>query len=67
MDLPKSMRVALAMRNMNQLDLAEKAGIHRTNVSKMMSGKMIITNERLQSIADAVGMKVSDFVKLGED
>jgi len=67
MNLPKSMRVGLAMRGMGQGDLAEATGIHRSNISKMINGKMIITHERLESIATALSMKVSEFVKLGED
>lgn len=67
MNLQKSMRVAMAMRGMNQGDLSDVTRIHRSNISKMVGGKMIITHEKLQIIAWAVGMKVSEFVRLGED
>lgn len=67
MDIKKSIRVGLAIRNMDQLDLALATGIHRSNISRMINGKMAITHERLESIAVALKMKVSEFVALGED
>lgn len=67
MNLQKSIRVGMAMRSMGQGDLADATGIHRSNISKMANGKMIITHERLESIAVALKMKVSEFVALGED
>lgn len=67
MNLPKSIRVGMAMRSMGQGDLALATGIHRSNISKMINGKMTITDERLGEIAAALNMKVSDFVRLGED
>lgn len=67
MNLAKSIRVAMAMRGLNQGQLAALTGIHQTNLSKMLNGKYGINDETLQKIADAVEMKVSDFVKLGED
>lgn len=67
MNLPKSIRVGMAMRGMDQGDLALATGIHRSNISKMINGKMTITDERLGEIAAALNMKVSNFVRLGED
>lgn len=67
MNLSKSIRVGLAMKNMGQGDLAEATGIHPSNVSKMVNGKMAITTERLSEICTALGMKVSDFIRLGEE
>lgn len=67
MNLSKSIRVSLAMKGMSQGDLAEATGIHPSNVSKMVNGKMAITTERLSEICVALGMKVSDFIRLGEE
>lgn len=67
MNLQKSIRVGMAMRSMGQGELSTATGIHRSNISKMANGKMIITHERLETIAVALGMKVSEFVALGED
>lgn len=67
MNLQKSIRVALAMCDMTQGKLSEATGINRSNINKMTNGKMAITDQRLEMIATAVGMKVSDFVRLGED
>lgn len=67
MNLPKSIRVSLAMKGMSQGDLAEATGIHQSNVSKMVNGKMAITTERLAGICVALGIKVSEFIRLGEE
>lgn len=67
MNLSKSIRVGLAIKGMSQGDLADATGIHRSNISKMVNGKMSVTTERLSAICDALGMKVSDFIRLGEE
>lgn len=67
MNIGKSIRVAVAMRGITQGKLAEMAGIHQVNLSKMANGKAGLQGDNLQRVADAVGMKVSDFIKLGED
>lgn len=67
MNLPKSIRVGMAMRGLTQGELSAITQIHQSNLSKMVNGKMLITSERLEAISTALGMKVSEFVKLGED
>lgn len=67
MNIPKSIRVALAMRGMTQGQLAEATKIHQSNISKMMNGKYSVSDSHLQTIADAVDMKVSELIALGED
>lgn len=67
MNLPKSIRVGMAMRGLTQGELSAITKIHQSNISKMINGKMLITSERLEELATAMGMKVSEFVKLGEE
>lgn len=67
MNISKSIRVALAMRGMTQGQLAKATKIHQSNISKMMNGKYSVSDSHLQVIADAVDMKVSELIALGED
>lgn len=67
MNIGKSIRVAVAMRGITQGKLAELAGIHPVNLSRMANGKAGLQGENLQRVAEAVGLKVSEFVALGED
>jgi plasmid maintenance system antidote protein VapI len=67
MNIPKSIRVAQAKTDMNRQKLAELTGIHETNISKMCNGKHGISSVQVGLFATAFGMKVSEFVALGED
>lgn len=66
MDIGKSIKVALALKGMRSKELAQALGVTQPTVSTMCyratsSGHMLIR------LADAFGMKVSEFVALGED
>lgn len=67
MNIPKSIRVALAKQEMTRQQLSERTGIHETNISKMLNGKYGVSANHVELFANAFGMKVSEFVKLGED
>lgn len=67
MNIPKSIRVALAKQDMTRQQLAERTGVHETNISKMVNGKYGISADQVESFAQAFDMKVSEFVALGED
>lgn len=67
MNVAKSVRVATAMRGITQKRMAELSKIDNTNLSKMVNGKHGVSSTQLQRMAEAVGMKVSEFVALGED
>lgn len=67
MNIPKSIRVAKAKHDINGQKLAELTGIHVTNISKMCNGKHGISSSQVELFAKAFGMKVSEFVALGED
>lgn len=66
MDLGKAIRVALAQRDMSQTDLAERMGTKGPNISLMIS-RGSSTTDTIKKMAEAFDMKVSDFLKLGED
>lgn len=66
MDLGKAIRVAMAQRNMNQTELAALIGTKSPNISLMIS-RGSSTTDTVKRLADAFEMKVSDFLKLGED
>lgn len=66
MNIGKSLKIALLKHNMEQSDLAEKIGIHQSNISRISCGKTI-TTETLGRLAAAFNMKVSEFLAIGED
>ena len=66
MNLGKAVKVALAMKSMKQRDLAEKMGKHHVYISRLCNQEFI-GMEALQNIAEALDMKVSELVALGEE
>lgn len=66
MNIGKSLKISLLKNNMEQSDLAEKLGIHQSNISRIANCKTI-TTETLERLAVAFNMKVSEFVAVGED
>ena len=65
-NLLKAIRVALAMKEMNQKQLAERLGMYESAMSQLIN-RPSITTEKLGQIASALDMKVSELVALGED
>lgn len=43
---------------MSQEQLAERAGLQRTHISRIEAGKYAVTLETIQAIAEALGMTV---------
>lgn len=66
MNLRKSIKTALAQRDMSQKALAEKLGMRETSISQL-AAQTSCTGATLQKLAEAFEMKVSEFVALGED
>lgn len=65
MHLGTSLKIALAMKNLKNKELAEHLGVSSAQVSNWVSsGKMTLAN--LNRVCDALGMSVSEFVALGE-
>ena len=66
MNVSKSIRVALAMRELTQKQLAERLGMYESAVSQLVN-RSSITTDKLKQVADALDMRVSELVALGED
>lgn len=66
MDLKKSLRMALAKRDLKKIDLARKVGTSGQQVSNWLrTGKMKQSN--LVEVSAAFDMSVSEFISLGEE
>jgi transcriptional regulator with XRE-family HTH domain len=66
MNLEKSFNIALATRGLNKKDLAVKmncTGAYITQITK--GGSMSVS--KLQDVCSALGYKVWEFIKLGEE
>lgn len=66
MNFRRSLKMALAQHDMTQKALAEKLGMRETSMSQL-AAQTSCTGATLQKISEAFDMKVSDFIKLGED
>lgn len=66
MNAAKSMRVALAQRNMTQTNLAAKIGLTQAAISGL-ANRTNWNCESLVRVANGLNLKVSEFVALGED
>lgn len=65
MDLGKSLKIALVKANKSQSELAKDFGVTRQKVNRWATtGNM--TKETIQSLSEYFGLKVSEFVALGE-
>lgn len=66
MNFRRSLKLALAQRDMTQKALAEQLGMRETSMSQL-AAQTSCTGATLQKISDAFEMKVSEFIALGED
>lgn len=66
MNVGKSIKVALAKKEMNQQDLAAKMNVSKPYVSQL-AGKEHAGMGTVSLLAEAFGMKISEFLALGED
>ena len=46
------------LKEWSQQELAERAGLQRTHISRIEAGKYAVTLETIQAIAEALGMTV---------
>lgn len=67
MNLHTSFSAALSIRDMTQQDLANKMGVSRQYVCALAMGKKPLTVEKLAAICAILNLKVSYFIKLGEE
>lgn len=66
MNTGKALLVALAMSEKTKKELAESMGLSVETVYSMCRAKSA-TTDTMKRAADALGMKLSDLVALGED
>lgn len=65
MNIKKSIKVAVAQRGITQNQLAEEMKVSPSTLSGMLS-RNTVTAPTLNKMADALGMKVSELIALGE-
>jgi len=66
MDIGKSIRLALAHKNMTKTALAKGLGCTLASVTQLLR-RDCIKSDMIQKLANVFEMKVSEFIKLGED
>lgn len=66
MNIGKSLKVALVKRDMTQTDLAKKMNVHLQWVNKLANSDSA-SQASIMGLAEALDMKVSEFIALGED
>lgn len=67
MNLAKSIKLALVNANMTQRTLAKSLKTTPAHMSRLANGKAHMNTQVLAHVARLFGMKVSEFVALGED
>lgn len=67
MNLGKSIKLGLINKGMTQLSLAKTLGVTPAHLSRVATGKATMNAAMLERIAAEFGMKVSDFIAMGED
>jgi transcriptional regulator with XRE-family HTH domain len=62
-DLGRNLRRARLDRNMTQEEVAERSGVHATEVSRIESGKRDPQVSTVERLAGAVGLTASDLLR----
>lgn len=65
-NVSRAIRVALAMKGMTQKQLAERLGMYESAMSQLIN-RASVTTDKLSQVAEALDMKISELVALGED
>jgi DNA-binding Xre family transcriptional regulator len=64
LNIKKALKVALAQKGMTYIELAEKMGVGKAMLYNLKGN---VNTSTVQSMCDALGMKFSEFVALGEE
>jgi len=67
MDIGKSIRIACAMNDIKQKDLARLANVSAVTISHTINKKHACSSKNIELFAKAFGMRVSEFIALGEE
>ena len=54
--LAKNLRIALAMKDWTQTELAERSGLSQSYISKICKGRYTPSRQTIRLIADTLGM-----------
>ena len=65
MNFGKSLKVALATKEMKQKEFGQLIGVSPQQISNWVSSGSI-SNRNLDTVASGLGMKLSEFIALGE-
>lgn len=65
MDISKSVKIALVMKEMKKKDLQEKLAVSHTTITTLCRNKEC-SSRMIKELADAFGMVASEFIALGE-
>ena len=57
---PHALKSALTERALKQCELSEMVPMHRTNVSHVVNGRLNISVDRADKIAEVLGKRVED-------
>lgn len=66
MNVGNSLKVALVKKGMSQTALAEQMKVHVQWVNKLANSQSA-SQATIEGLAEALGMKASEFIALGED
>tara|TARA_R110002020_G_scaffold468738_1_gene693242 strand:- start:707 stop:919 length:213 start_codon:yes stop_codon:yes gene_type:complete len=67
MNIGKSIKYGLVMKDMRAKDLAERLGVSQNYISLLSNGNKTPSARILTSLALVFGMPVSEFIALGEE
>lgn len=60
-----NIRDTRGQRGLKQIDLADRVGIHWTNMNRIEHGRSSMSLDRLEQIAKILSVHVSDLVSMG--
>ena len=67
MNLRKALKMGMASAEMNQEQLAKKVGYCPAMISLIMNDHRSVGLNKMEKIAEALGMKLSALIALGEE
>ena len=66
MNISKSIKVACAQKEINQIELARLSGMSEATISNLVGGKTQCKQRTLETFAKVFDMPASEFIALGE-
>ena len=66
MNLKKALNIAMAMKELDQKDLAKLSGVNKTTISQTINGKTKPGTGTMEKLAKGLGITYSELVALGE-